>query len=233
LLISAFAAYLIIPLLMIGGAYLCFEGFEKLAHRWLHSDQEDNQHHQALVAAISDQTVDMVQFEKDKVKGAIRTDFVLSAEIIVITLGTVASANLTQKFAVLSLIAVVMTIGVYGLVAGIVKIDDLGLYLSRRATAWHQSIGRGLLWFAPFLMRTLTVVGTAAMFLVGGGIIAHGLPALHHLLEPVLAILPKDAAMWPMFQFLGSALFDALVGIIAGALVLAVVTVFQKIRARV
>ena len=210
---------MVIPLLMLGGAYLCFEGFEKLAHSLLHSPARDESHHTQLVEALVDFEVDLVAFERDKIVGAVRTDFVLSAEIIVITLGTVAGQPLASQAAVLAAIGVIMTVGVYGLVAGIVKIDDLGLYLTRRPSAkpeggFTQALGRGLLRAAPVLMKVLSVAGTAAMFLVGGGILVHGLPFLHHLLEG----LPLGF-VW-----------DGLVGIVAGALVLAGVTLVQRLR---
>lgn len=228
LLISAFAPWAITPLLMVGGAFLCFEGFEKLAHKFLHSPAEDAAHHAELTQALTDPSVDLVAFERDKVKGAVRTDFVLSAEIIAITLGTVAQAEFVTQVTVLVGIAVVMTIGVYGLVAGIVKLDDLGLYLSRRASRLAQSIGQGILKAAPYLMKTLSIAGTAAMFLVGGGILTHGVPALHHGIEG----LAHAAATWPgvggVAGVLTPLLADALVGVVAGALVLAGVTVGKK-----
>ncbi len=171
LAISAFIPWLVTPLLMVGGAYLCFEGFEKLAHKFLHSKAEDQAEHAELVEAVANPAVDLVAFEKDKIKGAIRTDFILSAEIIAITLGTVAEASLTQQVIVLSGIAIVMTIGVYGLVAGIVKLDDLGQWLALKPGQMAKSIGGGILRAAPYMMKSLSVIGTAAMFfLVGGGI---------------------------------------------------------------
>src|SRR6185503_1483925 len=182
LAISALAPWAIIPLLMIGGAFLCYEGFEKLAHRLLHGKAEEDAHHKDLVQALSDPAVDLVAFEKEKIKGAIRTDFILSAEIVVITLGTVAEAAFMTQVVVLSGIAILMTIGVYGLVAGIVKLDDAGLYLSKRAGA-ARAFGDFILALAPWLMKGLSVAGTAAMFLVGGGILVHGIPPLHRLLE--------------------------------------------------
>ncbi|HVE52446.1 MAG TPA: DUF808 domain-containing protein, partial [Ramlibacter sp.] len=181
LAISAIAPWLVTPLLMVGGAFLCFEGAEKLAHKWLHSRQEDDAHHKELVEAAADPQVDMKQFEKGKIKGAVRTDFILSAEIIVISLGTVADQDFVTRVAVLVGIALLMTVGVYGLVAGIVKLDDLGLHLTRRASSAAQAVGRGILRAAPWMMKFLSVAGTAAMFLVGGSILEHGIPALHHL----------------------------------------------------
>lgn len=212
---------LITPLLMIGGAFLCYEGVEKLAHKFLHSKKEDDQHHEALVQAVADEKVDMVAFEKDKIKGAIRTDFILSAEIIVISLGTVAQQEFTRQMSVLVAISVIMTVGVYGLVAGIVKLDDLGLALSRAGTGLKARIGRGILVGAPWLMKFLSVAGTAAMFLVGGSILVHGIAPLHHFIEPF-----KTGG----FGWLVSMLFDAAVGIIAGAVVVAAATLVSRLR---
>lgn len=167
LLISAFIPWAVTPLLMLGGAYLCFEGFEKLAHKFLHSKEEDEAQHTARKEAVADASVDLVAFEKAKIKGAVRTDFILSAEIIAITLGIVADSPLTQQIIVLSGIAVVMTIGVYGLVGGIVKLDDLGLWMARKTSRLTQAVGNGILRAAPYMMKSLSVIGTAAMFLVG------------------------------------------------------------------
>ncbi|WP_457444702.1 DUF808 domain-containing protein [Roseateles sp. P5_E4] len=226
LAISAFAPWAITPLLMVGGAYLCFEGFEKLAHKFLHSAEEDQAHHDELVKAIADPKVDMATFERDKVKGAIRTDFILSAEIIVIALGTVASAPLQTQLAVLVAVSIAMTLGVYGFVAGIVKMDDAGLWLSRKAGAAAQAFGRFLLAAAPQLMKLLTVLGTAAMFLVGGGILVHGIAPLHH----AIAHLAEGQA-WLVSAVLENGA-NALVGVVAGALVLAGVMAVQKLRGR-
>jgi predicted DNA repair protein MutK len=224
LAISAFAPWAITPLLMLGGAFLCYEGFEKLAHKFLHAKAEDEAHHKELVEAVADPQVDMVQFERDKVKGAIRTDFILSAEIIVISLGTVAAATFGKQVAVLTAIAVVMTIGVYGLVAGIVKLDDAGLWLVSREGGAAKALGRGILAFSPWLMKALSIVGTAAMFLVGGGILVHGIPGvegfIHHLNEAAGATGGLLLAM----------LADGVVGVAAGGIVLAVVAAFRRIR---
>ncbi|MBY8947952.1 DUF808 domain-containing protein [Pseudomonas sp. SH10-3B] len=217
LLISAFAPWAVTPLLMLGGAYLCFEGFEKLAHKFLHSKAEVQADHAQLVEAVANPATDLVAFEKDKIKGAIRTDFILSAEIIAITLGTVADAPLMQQVIVLSGIAIVMTIGVYGLVAGIVKLDDLGLWLTQKPGQMARSIGGGILRAAPYMMKSLSVIGTAAMFMVGGGILTHGVPAVHHWIESVSQ--SAGAVAWLM-----PTLLNAVAGIIAGALVLALVS---------
>ncbi|MDQ1091723.1 putative DNA repair protein MutK [Xanthomonas sacchari] len=221
LAISAWLPWAITPLMMIGGAFLCFEGVEKLAHRFLHSQEEDAQRRAQQVQALADQQVDVVALEKDKVKGAIRTDFILSAEIIVLSLGVVAGVPFVQQLAVLVAIALAMTAGVYGLVAGIVKLDDLGLYLSRKGAA-AASIGRGILWLAPWLMRTLSIAGTAAMFLVGGGILVHSIGPLHH----AIAGLAPTGGLGSLVLAVG----NAVVGIVAGALVLGAVLAFQKLR---
>ncbi|TNF07298.1 DUF808 domain-containing protein [Ectopseudomonas khazarica] len=211
LLISAVAPWLVVPLLMFGGLFLCYEGAEKLLHKLLHRHEDDGK--QARLEALADPDIDLVAFERDKIRGAVRTDFILSAEIIAITLGTVASASFVNQLAVLSTIALVITLGVYGLVAGIVKLDDAGLYLSQRSSAFAQSLGRGLLALAPWLMKTLSVVGTAAMFMVGGGILSHGLPpveaALHHAAEWAAQDVGLLSALLPT-------LFNALLGIVAG-----------------
>jgi len=222
LLISAFAPWLITPLLMVGGAFLCFEGAEKLAHRFLH-DPADDERRQARQEALVDPGRDLVAMEKDKIRGAIRTDFILSAEIIAITLGTTAGAELLSQFVVLATVAVVITLGVYGLVGGIVKLDDLGLLLMRRDSPALQRLGRGILRAAPWLMKGLSVLGTAAMFLVGGGILVHGLPPLHH----AVVALGQAAGGW---SWLAEALANAVAGIVAGALVLGLVTAVQRLR---
>lgn len=209
---------------MAGGAYLCYEGVEKLAHKWLHAGG-DAAHEAELARMLTDPGMDPVQIERDKVKGAIRTDFVLSAEIIAITLAAVAAATLTTRIGVLVTIALVMTAGVYGLVAAIVKLDDLGLHLQQRASRAAQTAGRAILAAAPWLMRTLSVVGTLAMFLVGGGIIAHGVPALHH----ASAML---AAVSDPFGWLTPLLFDAALGVIVGGVVLALAALGKRAWSR-
>lgn len=231
LAISAFIPWAVTPLLMIGGAYLCFEGFEKLAHKYLHSRAEDDAEHTQLTEAVADPAVDLVAFEKDKIKGAVRTDFILSAEIIAITLGTVADAPLMQQVIVLSGIAIVMTIGVYGLVGAIVKLDDGGLYLSElkgqsSARRAQRAFGRGVLIAAPYMMKSLSVIGTAAMFLVGGGILTHGVPAVHHWIEQVTL---AAAGSIGGFSVIIPTLLNAVAGIIAGAVVLLAVSGIGKI----
>jgi len=213
---------LITPLLMIGGGFLCYEGVEKLAHKFLHTPGQDAGHENELREAVQDQDVDMVAFEKDKIKGAVRTDFILSAEIIVISLGTVANAPFMQQVAVLVAIALLMTVGVYGLVGGIVKLDDLGLRLTREgAGSVSRAIGRGILWFAPKFMKFLSWAGTAAMFLVGGGILVHGIPALTHWVEGVARFPPG---------WLWTNLANAVAGVIAGTLILLAVNGIRRLR---
>ena len=231
LAISAFAPWAVIPLLMMGGAFLCFEGFEKLAHKFLHRDVEDAAHHEELVGALADPGIDPVAYEADKIKGAIRTDFILSAEIIAITLGTVADAPFTTQLTVLVGIAILITIGVYGVVAGIVKLDDLGLHLTRRSgdtgsASFQRKIGRGILIAAPWLMRGLSVLGTAAMFLVGGGILTHGIGPIHHWIEQLSEQL---GGLWGA---LAPVVINGAAGVIAGALVLAVVSGVQRMLGR-
>jgi predicted DNA repair protein MutK len=224
--ISAWLPWAVVPLLMLGGAFLCYEGFEKLAHRLLHSPQEDEAHHEELTTALANPQVDVVALEREKIKGAIRTDFILSAEIIVITLGTVTQVDFGTRVAVLAGIAVLMTVGVYGLVGGIVKLDDFGLHLTRRASATARAVGAGILRAAPWLMKGLSVAGTAAMFLVGGGILVHGIGPLHH------AVQAWTEGMAGGLGMLVSLLVDALAGIVAGALVLGLVTLAKRVARR-
>ena len=229
LAISYFIPWLITPLLMIGGAFLCFEGFEKIAHKFFHK-QDDESHKQAIAQAVADPKIDMLALEKDKIKGAIRTDFILSAEIIVIALGTVATEVFSRQVAVVSVIALIMTVGVYGLVAGIVKLDDLGLHLMlKKGQGLYKQllrkIGAGTLAFAPKLMRFLSIAGTAAMFLVGGSIIGHGLPFVHHFSQDLVAKIQH----LPSAVVIGSMLVDGLVGLIVGAICVAVFMLIQKV----
>lgn len=226
LAISAFAPWAVTPLLMIGGAYLCYEGFEKLAHKFLHSRSSDEAHHQELARALVNPQVDLREIEKDKIKGAIRTDFILSAEIIAITLGTVAQSEFAVQVGVLVGIAVMMTVGVYGLVAGIVKLDDFGLHLSRRPGGAARAVGAAILRAAPWLMKGLSVAGTAAMFLVGGGILVHGIAPLGHAVEA------WAEAMGGAMGVVVSSLISGVVGLVAGAIVLGVVTGVQRMGRR-
>jgi uncharacterized protein len=225
LAISYFIPWLITPLLMVGGAYLCFEGFEKIAHKFLHNNADDAAHEEEIMKALENPEVDFVALEKDKIKGAIRTDFVLSAEIIVIALGTVATATFAKQASVVTAIAVVMTIGVYGLVAGIVKLDDLGLHLLQKTSRSARAVGYGIMWFAPKLMKTLSIVGTAAMFMVGGGILIHGFPWLAHAVEGLVA-------NWGWMKVVGSTLFDAFTGVVAGGICVGVWMLASKLMSK-
>ncbi|MEJ6654433.1 MAG: DUF808 domain-containing protein [Pseudomonas sp.] len=229
LLISAFIPWLITPLLMLGGAFLCYEGFEKLAHKFFHDDSEK---HAQQREALADPTRDMVAFEKDKIGGAVRTDFILSAEIIAITLGTVAAATFMTQVLVLATIALAVTVGVYGLVAGIVKLDDLGLALTERDSPVGQKVGHGILWLAPWLMKTLSVVGTAAMFMVGGGILTHGFQAIGHWIENTAEHTVDLPWIGSILGGLLPTLMSAGVGILAGAIIFAVITLGGKIVKR-
>ena len=232
LAISAIAPWAVIPLLMIGGAFLCYEGFHKIAHKFLHSPAEAQAHHAELVEAIADPAVDMVAFERDKVKGAVRTDFILSAEIVVISLGTVAGQDFMTRVLVLTLISVIMTVGVYGLVAGIVKLDDAGLYLSKAGNAARRSFGAAILWLAPRLMKTLSVVGTAAMFMVGGGILIHGVAPLHHAVEHAAAVVAGWPGVGGFLAALTPALLGGLVGMLAGGVIVLAVMLGQRLFRR-
>ena len=227
LLISAFLPWLITPLLMIGGAFLCYEGCEKLVHKFFHKEEQEHEHRETL-KAVADPAVDLVAFEKQKIKGAIRTDFILSAEIIVISLGAVQSATFGVQVAAICTIAVLMTIGVYGLVAGIVKLDDAGLYLAKTdpqasGAGARIALGKGILFLAPWLMKTLSVVGTAAMFLVGGGILVHGIPGSHDWVHPLQEMVGAVSWLVPL-------LVNLIGGLVAGAMVLAVVTMVGRLR---
>ena len=237
LAISTFAPWGVTPLLMVGGAYLCYEGFEKLAHKFMHSEAGQAAEHEALANALADPAVDLRDVEKTKIKGAIRTDFILSAEIVAITLGTVQDSPFTTQLAVLSGIALAMTAGVYGVVAGIVKLDDGGLYLSRRSgmNVWNRfqrSLGRGILRAAPWLMKGLSVAGTVAMFLVGGGILTHGFVPLHHGIDVVTQWVNDVNGIGAVLAGITPLAMNALVGVVAGALVLLVVTLVKRMKNR-
>ena len=232
LLISAVAAWLIAVLLVMGGLYLCFEGFEKISHKWLHDKDELEARYQAKLAALADQKVDMVKLEKNKIKGAIRTDFILSAEIVVIVLGTVQSEPFLTQVIVVSLLALGITFGVYGLVAGIVKLDDVGLYMLKKSVSGsfndlQRFVGRSLLIIAPLLMKFLSIVGTAAMFLVGGGILVHSIEIIHHATDSLMSAL--GVPLEGLVAALVPVLVEGTVGLIAGALVLAVVALVAKV----
>ncbi|WP_141591998.1 DUF808 domain-containing protein [Myxococcus sp. AB056] len=236
LAISALAPWAITPLLMLGGAFLCFEGFEKVAHKFLHGKEEQAAQKQERINAVADPSVDLVAMEKDKIKGAIRTDFILSAEIVVISLGTLTAATFGMQVAVLTGIALLMTVGVYGLVAGIVKLDDAGLYLMKAEGGLKRSLGQGILATAPYLMKGLGIVGTAAMFMVGGGILTHGIAPLHHFIEHSTAAVAAVPGVGGLLGALVPSLMNAVAGIIAGGLIVLLVTgatrAFQSVRAK-
>ncbi|MCS0437674.1 DUF808 domain-containing protein [Vibrio diabolicus] len=223
LLISAIIPWLIMPLLLIGGLFLCFEGAEKVLEKVFPHSHPHEEKEELVNTGES-----IEEYEKRKVAGAIRTDFILSAEIIVIALGTVTGASLVTQILVVSLIAVIMTIGVYGLVAGIVKLDDLGFYLEIRSKGkgWMAKVGSALVTFAPKLMKLLTIVGTAAMFLVGGGIVVHNVPAIHHFVEPIIMNFSGHSVATAILPIL----LNGIIGFVAGLIVVAVWTAVEKIR---
>lgn len=234
LAINALLPILSTILLMLGGAYLCFEGFEKLAHRFLHKKGVRDEERKKRIEAVADKKVNLVEFEKNKIKGAIRTDFILSAEIIVITLGVVKGATFITQLAVLSSIALVVTVAVYGIVAAIVKLDDVGLYLAElkdsvSLSGLKQGLGRGLLAFAPILMKTLSVVGTAAMFLVGGGILLHGMPGGDVLLQFSEAVTGGLPYVGNVFSSVSEMLLGAAVGVTVGALLVSIAMLGKKL----
>ncbi|WP_050922670.1 DUF808 domain-containing protein [Vibrio harveyi] len=225
LLISAFIPWLIMPLLLIGGLFLCFEGAEKILEKLF---PHAHQHEEKKEELNTGESVE--EYEKRKVAGAIRTDFILSAEIIVIALGTVTGSSIVTQILVVSLIAVLMTMGVYGLVAGIVKLDDLGFYLERTSNGegLKAKLGGALVAFAPKLMKMLAVVGTAAMFLVGGGIVVHNVPAIHHLIEPII----MDFRGHTIATAIVPTLLNGVIGVIAGLVVVAAWTLVEKVRGK-
>lgn len=229
LAISAVASWLITPLLMVGGLFLCYEGSEKVLHKFapklLPHDLDDDDSHKARLEANADTSVDLVALEKDKIRGAIRTDFILSAEIVVISLGTMTAASFGMKAMSLSAIAILMTVGVYGLVALIVKMDDVGLHLTQKSDKTSQKLGFALLAFAPKLMKFLSVAGTLAMFLVGGGILVHGVGMLHHQAQHL-------SALSGVFGSLTENLYNGVIGFIAGCVVVFAIVAFKKLTAR-
>jgi uncharacterized protein len=234
LLISAVAPWAITPLLMLGGCFLCFEGFEKIAHALSHNHSDEESRHQQKLQALSDPAVNLAAFEKTKIKGAIRTDFILSAEIVVIALGTVQEAAFSTQILVVSLIAAVITVGVYGIVAAIVKLDDAGLYLMKAQGStvigrFKRAFGRGVLSFCPYLMKTLSTVGTAAMFLVGGGILVHGIPSLHHLLEYWAKVI---GGLSTVAGVISPGIFNAVLGVLAGGLLFVSFLLLEKLRGK-
>lgn len=235
LLISALIPWAVTPLLMLGGMFLCFEGFEKVLHTLTKSSQHTAESlNTEEIKHTPEQTP--LAAEKDKIKGAVTTDFILSAEIIAIALGTVAGQSLLLQFSVLAVVAVAMTVGVYGLVAAIVKLDDGGLYLMQRqgqgaVTHLLRLVGKGILHSAPYLMRGLTLVGTVAMFMVGGGIVAHGLHAVSMWMGSMTLYVSHYAYLGDMLAIITPALLNAIWGVVVGALVFTVVSVCSRIRA--
>jgi len=232
LAISAFLPWAVTPLLMLGGLFLCYEGFEKVWHRFFHHRSLDAAGRAAHVEAVRDEQIDLVAFEKDKIRGAVRTDFILSAEIIVISLGTVTGRPFMTQLFVLAGISVLMTIGVYGLVAGIVKLDDAGLHLNGKASPFARTLGRGILRAAPWLMKGLAIAGTAAMFLVGGGILTHGVHAVGEWIQDAAVEAADVPGVGAVLGALTPMLFNTLVGIVAGGLVVLALTVFQRLRGK-
>ncbi len=235
--LSALLPWLITPLLMLGGAFLCYEGFEKVAHKFFAGKEGKASEHAALTQAVADRSVDMREYEQNKIKGAIRTDFILSAEIVVIALGTVQEQSILMQSAVVCAIAAIMTIGVYGLVAGIVKLDDAGLALVKQQSSddWSRfqcTVGRFILWLAPWLMKTLSVVGTIAMFMVGGGILVHGIPGSHDWLHHLSDGLQTISYAGPFLAFLSSPFINVLAGMLMGAVVLGAMTPIAKMAGK-
>lgn len=230
LAISAVAPWAVTPLLMAGGLFLCYEGFEKIAHAFGRREQADDVAHKALAGAVADPAVDMVAFEKDKIKGAIRTDFILSAEIVTIALGTVADAAFGTRVLVLVGIAIAMTVGVYGFVAGIVKLDDAGAHLCRTGGPLQSAIGRAVVKSAPYLMKMLSIVGTAAMFLVGGSILSHGVSVVHHRIEALSDNAEDIPGIGVLVDALLPTLLNAGIGVLAGAVAFAVAALVGRLR---
>lgn len=234
LAISAVAPWLVTPLLMVGGGFLCYEGCEKLEHKLFHTQDEQHAERSKHTSAVANPEIDLVAFEKEKVKGAVRTDFVLSAEIVAIALGTVASAPFMNRVGVLVLLALLMTAGVYGLVAAIVKLDDVGGWLMRKGdsggSAFQRTLGAAIVGAAPWLMKALSVAGTIAMFLVGGGILAHGIPGVHHLVEHASEAVAAVPSVGGVLAALVPTFANLLVGIVGGSLILAVVMLVKKLR---
>ena len=226
LLISAFAPWLITPLLMLGGAYLSYEGVEKIVH-WLTADKhrKSPEARQQRLQKLSEQ--EAARYEKDKIKGAVRTDFILSAEIVALTLGIVSSAPLLNQILILAGIAVLVTVGVYGIVALIVKIDDLGFWLQKKQLFLARKTGDGLLVLAPLLMKVLSVVGTLAMFLVGGGIVIHGVPWLHHKVEQL-----SEQSSGLFASLIGSIAAPLVIGAVIGSIVLCLAKLFGKLTGK-
>lgn len=230
LLISAFVPAAILPLLMVGGVFLVYEGFEKVAHKLSAPSEAEVERRAKRVEALADPGIDLVALEKQRIKGAIRTDFILSAEIIVIALGTMTAAAMSRQIVALSAVAIGVTVVVYGLVAAIVKLDDAGLLLTESAVkaggaSWKGTLGAGILVAAPFLMKTLSIVGTAAMFSVGGSIIVHGIHALEHHVTDLAAMIVSGGLAATLVKMM----LEAIVGVIVGGIVVGVVTAGKKL----
>ena len=237
LLISAFAPWLITPLLMVGGAFLCFEGVEKILELFhkkkahdVHEAEVDADEavHKGVapssVRAAREKQMDPMEYEKQKVKGAVRTDFILSAEIMAIALGTVSTKPIWEQGAVLVAVALAITVFVYGLVAGIVRMDDVGNWLMAKSSSAAQAFGRGLIAFTPWLMRGLSIVGTAAMFMVGGSLLVHGIGPIEHWVQTAVVPMGGIAAA------LGPVLVHVVVGAIIGGVVVLCVELWHKLR---
>ncbi|MGL4615829.1 MAG: DUF808 domain-containing protein [Shewanella sp.] len=235
MLISAFIPWAVTPLLMFGGLFLCFEGFEKLHHSYQHHKGKQLDEQQNTTETPLAQHTDLASYEAEKVKGAIRTDFVLSAEIIAITLGVVADMPLLTQFFTLAVISMVMTIGVYGLVAAIVKMDDAGVYLSQRQgqtlmMQWYRKLGFALLNAAPLLMKSLSIIGTAAMFMVGGGILTHGIHRIGEQIHLVQQAVDSLAMIGPLLGLVVPSILNGLVGVLAGAIAVIAMAGITRLR---
>ncbi|WP_272690194.1 DUF808 domain-containing protein [Providencia sp. PROV152] len=229
LLISAFIPWAVTPLLMIGGAYLCFEGAEKLMHKYLHSNQDRSEKREQQATMSPEE---LAVFEKSKIKGAVRTDFVLSAEIIAITLGIVSATTFMNQVIVLSIIAIVMTVGVYGLVAGIVKLDDLGFYLQKKRAKLLSQLGKGLIYATPYLMKTLSIVGTAAMFMVGGGILTHGISIIYNWIEELALAASLTPTIGSIMQFITPPVANLIFGLLVGIVLVLLITLIKQAKNR-
>ncbi|WP_368877458.1 DUF808 domain-containing protein [Providencia vermicola] len=229
LLISAFIPWAVTPLLMIGGAYLCFEGAEKLMHKYLHSNQDRSEKREQQATMSHEE---LAAFEKNKIKGAVRTDFVLSAEIIAITLGIVSATTFMNQVIVLSIIAIVMTVGVYGLVAGIVKLDDLGFYLQKKRAKLLSQLGKGLIYATPYLMKTLSIVGTAAMFMVGGGILTHGISIIYNWIEELALAASLTPTIGSIMQFITPPVANLIFGLLVGIVLVLLITLIKQAKNR-
>ncbi|WP_122531361.1 DUF808 domain-containing protein [Pseudomonas viridiflava] len=230
MLISSFIPWAITPILLVGGAYLCLEGFEKVAHKYISHDSDVDEARASAKAAAGKTPAEI---EKMKIKGAIKTDFVLSIEILSIALGTVQGASLLNQFLVLSLVALLVTVGVYGLVAAIVRLDDVGMYLEKKRSTVAQAVGRKIILSAPILMKVLTFVGTLAMFLVGGGILIHSIPVLGQAMQGIEHATHAIPVAGKALGYVVPLVVEAVVGLVAGGLVLALVSFATNLFARI